>query len=66
MSEDKILIEIISRSEQILEIAKSIQVSRGRADKDELRPLWYLRVNKQKLHIKTLIMPALQKAIQQI
>lgn len=66
MSEDKILIEIISRSEQIAEIAKSIQASRIRSEKDELRPLWYLRVNKQKLHIKTLVLPALQEAIKQI
>ena len=63
MDEKEILNEIICRAEQIAEIAKSIQVSRARAEKDELRPLWYLRVNKQIKHMKSLVMPALQQAI---
>lgn len=63
MTEKEILNEIICRAEQILSFAKSIQVSRARAEKDELLSLWYLRVNKQIKHMKSIVLPALSDAI---
>lgn len=63
MNETEALDEIICRAEQIVTFAKSIKVSRARSEKDELRSLGYLRVNKQKKHMKSIVLPALSEAI---